>query len=220
MAALKGAFLSFGAGLLGGLPNIVVFQFNPVQVTRTPSMAQPPPLPNNTGNIDSLQQPNLPGESMSFSLRVDANDQLAQSNPVAAASGILPTLCALELLMVPKGALSINLSSLVSGGSTPAPFQLPPNKLPTVLFFWGPFRIVPVAITSMTITETEYDTLLNPVRAEVSINLQVLIPSQLAGDTLANGAYSYSQGVKEVMAALNLANAASIGVSSMLSFSV
>jgi hypothetical protein len=220
MAALKGAFLSFGAGLLGGLPNIVVFQFNPVQMTRTPSIAQPPPPGNNSGSTDSLQQPCLPGETMSFTLKVDANDQLAQSNPVAAASGILPTLSALELLMVPQGALSIDLASLAGGSSGPAPFQLPPNKLPTVLFFWGPFRIVPVAITSMTITETEYDTLLNPVRAEISINLQVLIPNQLAGDTLANGAYNYSQGVKEVMAALNLANAAQIGVSSILSFSV
>ena len=218
MAALKGAFLSFGAGLLGALPNIVVFQFNPVQMTRTPSLAQPPPPCNNTGSTDALQQPCLPGETMSFSLKVDANDQLAQSNPIAASSGILPTLSALELLMVPQSALSINLVSLVTGGGGPAPYQLPPNKLPTVLFFWGPFRIVPVAITSMTITESEYDTLLNPVRADVSINLQVLIPNQLAGDTLANGAYSYSQGVKEVMAALNLANAAQIGVSSILSF--
>ena len=43
MVALKGAFLSFGAGLLGALPNIVVFQFNPVDVTRTPTVAEPAP---------------------------------------------------------------------------------------------------------------------------------------------------------------------------------
>jgi hypothetical protein len=71
----------------------------------------------------------------------------------------------------------------------------------------------------MSITETEYDTLLNPVRADVTINLQVLLPSQLAGDMLGSGAYTYSQGVKETMAALNLANAAQFGVSAALSFS-
>ena len=217
MAALKGAFLSFSAGLLGGLPNIVVFQFNPDQVTRTPSLAQPPPACSNSGNTDALQQPCLPGETMSFRLRVDATDQLAQSNPIAATSGILPTLSALELLMVPQSSLSINLASLAGG---PSPFLMAPNKLPTILFFWGPFRIVPVAITSLSITETQYDTLLNPVRADVSVNLQVLIPAQLAGDTIANGAYNYSQGVKEVMAALNLANAVQIGVSAALSFSI
>ena len=37
-------------------------------------------------------------------------------------------------------------------------------------------------------------------------------------DQYARGAYSYSQGVKEVMAALNLANAVEIGVSATLSF--
>jgi len=220
MAALKGAFLSFGAGLLGVLPNIVVFQFNPTQLTRTPSLPQPPPACDSSGSTDALQQPCLPGESISFTLRVDATELLAQSNPIAASSGILPTLSALELLMVPQSAMQINLASLVGAGGGSAPYQLPPNKLPTVLFFWGPFRIVPVAITSMTITETEYDTLLNPIRADISVNLQVLIPTQLAGDTIANGAYTYSQGVKEVMAALNLANAVQFGVSSAISFSL
>jgi hypothetical protein len=219
MAALKGAFLNFGAGLLGALPNIIVFQFNPVQVTRTPSLGQPPPVSDDSGTYDAKQQSTLPGETMSFTLRVDATDQLAQGNPLAAVNGILPTLCALELLMTPKGALSIDLGKALGlSSSSGQPYQCPPNKLPTVLFFWGMFRILPVAITSLSITETEYDTLLNPTRAEVSVNLQVLVPTQTEGDALATGAYNYSQGVKEVMAALNLANAAQLGVSSILSF--
>jgi hypothetical protein len=214
MAVLKGAFINLGAGLLGALPNIVVFQFNPESITRTPSLVQPPPPSSGAGNNNALQQPADPSESMSFSLKVDASDQLAQANPIAAASGILPTLSALELLMVPKSSLSINLFQL-SGGANP--YQNPPAKLPTVLFFWGAYRIVPVSITSMRITETEYDTLLNPVRAEISVSLQVLTPSQLAtDDTLALGAYKYSQGVKEVMAALNLANSAQLGISGVL----
>src|SRR5947208_140873 len=147
MAALKGAFLSFGAGLLGALPNIVVFQFNPAQVTRTPSLPSPPSTSTKSGSTDVLQQPALPGEKISFTLKIDATEQLAESNPIAAASGILTTLAALELLMTPAGALSINLASLV-GGNSSGPYTHPPNKLPTVLFFWGPFRILPVAITS------------------------------------------------------------------------
>jgi hypothetical protein len=218
MAALKGAFINLGAGLLGALPSIVVFQFNPDRVTRTPKLVQPPPPDDGSGTKDSLQQPGQPSESMSFNLRIDATDQLASGNPIAATSGILPTLSALELLMVPKGSLSIDLFNL-SGG--PQPHQHPPERLPVVLFFWGPFRIFPVNISSLSITETEYDTLLNPVRAEVAVSIEVLTPSQLAKDqTFAIGAYKYSQGVKEVMAALNLANAAQIGVSSALSFSI
>jgi len=218
MAALKGAFINAGAGLLGALPNIVVFQFNPDRLTRTPALLRLPIPPNGGGTADARQQPGQPGESMSFTLRIDATDQLAQSNPIAAASGILPALSALELLMVPRSALTIDLFQL---GGGKGPHVHPPTRLPTVLFFWGAFRILPVSITTMSITETEYDPLLNPVRAEVSISLQVLSPDQLAKDAaLARDAYDYSRGVKEVMAALNLANAAQLGVSSAISLSL
>jgi len=62
--------------------------------------------------------------------------------------------------------------------------------------------------------------LLNPIRAEVAVSLRVLTPSQLAKDaTFAQGAYKYSQGVKEVMAALNLANTAAMGLSGGISLS-
>ncbi len=216
MAILKGAFINLGAGLLGALPNIVVFQFNPDRVTRTPTAAQPPPASDGSGSRDARQQPGQPSETYNFMLRVDATDQLAAANPIAAASGVLPTLSALELLMVPQGSLTLDLFNL-SGDKKP--HQHPPERLPTVLFVWGPFRILPVNITSLSIVETQYDMLLNPIRAEVTVNVQVLTPSQLDKDAeFARGAYAYSQGVKEVMAALNLANAAQIGVSAVLSF--
>src|SRR6266567_1433695 len=196
MAALKGAFINLGAGLLGALPNIVVFQFNPDRITRTPSLVHPPRKMDGSGKRPASPQPDEPSQSISFSLRIDATDQLAQSNPIATASGILPTLSAIELLMVPKSSLSIDLFGL--SGSSGKPYQLPPLNLPTILFFWGPFRILPVTITNLSITETEYDTLLNPVRAEISVTLNVLTPSQLGSSTLAVGAYNYSEKVKEV----------------------
>ena len=216
MAALKGAFIDLGAGILGALPNIIVFQFNPDRVTRTPSRVLPPPRDDGSGTHNASQTPGQPGESISFTLRLDASDQLAQANPIALASGILPGLSALELLMVPKQSPAAILSSLagVSSSSQTLP------KLPTVLFFWGPFRILPVSVNNLSVTETEYDTLLNPVRAEVSIGLQVLTPAQLQDNNMALGAFIYSQGVKQVMAALNLANAAQIGISTALSLSL
>jgi hypothetical protein len=216
MAALKGAFVSFGAGLLGALPNIVIFQFNPERVTRTPRIVQPPPKPAGEGQSNAQQVPGQPTEALSFTLKVDAGDALAQGDPIAAASGVLPALAALELLMVPKSSLTIDLSALAGGGSSKS--KAPPLTLPLVLFVWGPYRIVPVNITSLSITETEYDTLLNPIRAEISLQLQILTPSQLADQRLGIGAYKYSESVKEAMAALNLANSAHIGISSILSF--
>ncbi len=214
MAVLKGAFASFGAGLLGALPNIVVFQFNPEKMTRTPVMVQPPPT-KAVGKKPALQVPAEPSETIAFTLKIDASDALAQGNPLAAASGVLPTISALELLMVPASSLTINLAALAGSSSS---IKAPPQSVPLVLFIWGPYRIVPVKITSLTVTETEYDQLLNPIRAEISVALKILTPTDLPGQPIGIGAYTYSQGVKEVQAALNLANAVQIGVSASVSF--
>jgi hypothetical protein len=210
MPSLKGAFLKFKGGLLG-LPDIVVFQFNPETVSRTPSLSLNPPSEQTNPNRLIA----APTESYSFSLRLDATDQLAAKNPIAISSGILPALSALELLMYPVPA---------TGGELPIPnsgaaYTYPPESLPVVLFFWGPFRILPVNVTSMSINEMEYDPLLNPTRAEVTVNLQVVSPPALdrTDDKLMQGAYKYTQTVKEVMSALNLANSAELVGSMMLS---
>ncbi len=205
MPVLKGAFLKLDAGLLGGLPNVVLFQFNPETVSRTPAIPMPPPAPDGSGARDTQSQPSEPTEQITFTLRLDATDRLAEGDPIAAASGILPALSALELLLYPgpPGSLDLLLGGL--GGSQP--YQLPPIQLGIVLFFWGPLRILPVAVTSLSIQETEYDQLLNPTRAEVGVTLNVLTPSIMAASrTLEIGVYKYTRKAKEVMAALNLAN--------------
>jgi len=81
---------------------------------------------------------------------------------------------------------------------------------------WGPFRIVPVRVTGLTIVEKLYDSLLNPVHAEVQLKLRVLTPAELqaaAADndvlsSLATVAYTYTLGVRQVGALANLGNAA------------
>ena len=68
MAALKGAFINLGAGLLGALPNIVVFQFNPDRMTRTPKLVRPPAPDTGAGQRNTSEQPGKPSESISFTL--------------------------------------------------------------------------------------------------------------------------------------------------------
>src|SRR5438093_879533 len=103
MPALKGALLSPDAQLDERLSNVVVFQFNPEQVVRTPSLAQPEPAADGSGHRDARQQTAVPGETISFTLRLDASDQLAAGGqPTAAQYGILPALAALEFLMIPR----------------------------------------------------------------------------------------------------------------------
>jgi len=206
MPTLKGAFLKFDGGPLSR-PSVIVFQINPVTVSRTPSLAQTDVTPENAKPENPRQIVAAPTEAFSFNLRLDATDQLAARNPIAITNGILPALSALELLMYPVPATGAMLK--IPGGG--AAHANAPNLLPIVLFFWGPQRVMPVNVKSLTINELEYDSKLNPIRAEVTVNLQVVTPPALdQGSKIMQGAYQYTQSVKEVMAALSVANSASL----------
>ena len=196
MRALKGAFMNFGAGLLGALPNIVVFQFNPDRVTRTPSAVRPPPRDDGSGKRDSRLQPGSTGRDLQFHSARRCHRSARKQQPPRGRQR--DTACPVRA-RASHGAKKSNRP--VRSQRRNKPYQFPPHKLPIVLFFWGPLRIFPVNVTSLSITETEYDPLLNPVRAEVAVNLQMVTQ----GPAIVRGAYKYSQGVKEVMAALNLA---------------
>ena len=58
----------------------------------------------------------------------------------------------------------------------------------------------------MSITELQYDFLLNPIQADVSIGLAVNPIDNCSDDTVGKGALEYSKLAKEAQAILNLAN--------------
>jgi hypothetical protein len=127
-------------------------------------------------------------------------------------------LAALEMLLYPTGAGSLAgatalVGSVTAGSGASASASVPASQVPTVLFIWGPGRILPVRVTGLSITEKLYDGLLNPTHADAQIDLKVLTPDELAVVTgplaeVAKAAYAYSQGLRQVLALANLANAA------------
>jgi hypothetical protein len=226
---LKGALISFMPTFVGSLPNVIVFQYNPETITHTWTPAGRPADAKAGG--DPMAADGVPGETFAFKLSLDAADAIADgdTNPVAAGlasvSGVYPRLAALEMLQYPRGAFDGGLLGTVSasisaagvsqsaGGAAAANTTVPRSEVPTVLFVWGPQRIVPVRVTDLTITETLYDVMLNPTKADVSITLRVLTPEELCGMTrdlrgVANAAYKYSQGLRQVQAVANLGDAA------------
>jgi hypothetical protein len=227
MAGLKGALISFMPTFIGAIPNVIVFQFNPETITHSwtePAASQPPAA--GKANFDPLAVTGVPGETFTFTLVMDANDEIADvaTNPVAAGlatvSGAYIRLAALEMLQYPMGSASALLGQVsaalgaagAGASSTPAT-AVPASQVPVVLFVWGPQRIVPVRITQLQITERLYDELLNPVHAEAQIALRVLTPDELAAvqgpmRDVANIAYVYTQGLRQVQATANLADAA------------
>ena len=209
---LKGALIEYGSDFLGPLPNVVVFQFNPLQVTRT---IEVPARPIGAGSRETSQAGEVPLEKLELTASFSAADMLASNNILARATGIASYLAALELMANAKaagggllGAAIDAIGSLLGGGSADATQPIPREAYPRLIFIWGLTRVLPVMVTSMKITETQFDFLLNPIEAEVEIGLTVVRPDPCAKDLVAEGASIYTATAKEALAVANLANVA------------
>ena len=197
---LKGAII--GLDPVKPLSSVVVFQYNPDSLTRKLDARSSGGDTSDRSEAFRLTGP--PKETITLSVDIDATDQLEQANPLAVASGIHPTLAALEMLLYPGSALTIANTALAQIGN----LEIIPPEAPLTLFFWGPARVLPVRITSLSITEEAYDTLLNPIRAKVDLSLHVLSYFDLK---LTNPGYQLFLAhhiAKEVLANTNVANSA------------
>jgi hypothetical protein len=214
----KGALVELISGLGNAVPNVVIFQFNPETMHHSWSqgMGEGGGAAGARGDCSAasgsspLAVSGPPSESFSFTLSMDVTDHISASDPIArdanARNGLYPRLAALELFLHPAPLTDL-LSSSGSARTTPA------ARLPVVLFVWGSTRIVPVRVTSLSITEKLYDADLNPTHADAQIELRVLTSDDLrsvtgAAGALATAAYKYSAGARVALAATNLGTAA------------
>jgi hypothetical protein len=198
---IKGILASFDDPLLGAVPTIVTFQYNPVDVTRV-FRATNDAGGGGNGTRAARNQSQPAPEEYTIKLELDATDGLekgADGAPLTAAFGIGPRLAAIEMLMQPVG--SSLLGGLLGGGGA----NVPAGRLPLVLFIWGPTRITPVRLRSLTIRETSFDELLNPIHATADLGFEVLRPDDVGkDDAVAKAAAEYYQAAREVKAVLQL----------------
>lgn len=211
---LRGALVEYGTGLIGPIPNVVIFQFNPETLTRS---LQIPERPGGSASRETSQAGEAVFETISFTAHFSAADQMKDDKVLARLFGVGPQLSALEKMVHPSALLSGLVGAAIDaigdalggGGAAPAPTQpIPRESYPRILFVWGVTRVLPVVITSMRITEKQYDSLLNPVQAEVEIELTVNAIDGCSEDQLAQGALTYTTMAKEAQAVANLANTA------------
>ena len=208
---LRGALIEYGTDLIGPIPNVVIFQFNPETLSRA---LQVPPRPTGATQRETTQAGEKTFEKITFKAHFSAANMLDEDKLLARMFGIGPQLAALEKMVLPSakiaGLIGAVIDKIAGAAAPPAPpaQPVPREKYPRILFIWGPTRVLPVTIDSMTIAEQEYDFLLNPVRAEVDITLSVIAIDQCSDDVLAKGALQYSTIAKEAMAIANLANTA------------
>lgn len=203
---IKGAII--GLDPKNPLASIIVFQYNPDTMTRRLEARSVGGEGGDRSEAFRLTGP--PKETITLSIELDATDQLEEANPLAVATGISPALSALEMLIYPKSRAVIAAAALANGGF----IEIIQPEAPLTLFVWGPTRVLPVRVTSFSITEEAYDTLLNPIRAKVDLSLYVLSYADLKVTNPGYYLFLAHQIAKEVMATTNVFNSAqNIGAS-------
>lgn len=208
----KGALVQLVKDLVGVVPNVIPFQYNPEKLSRSLT-------PWNPFEVDQTQrgaqaptvQPFDPKESFNLTLEIDATNDMEDDNPVANLVGIADRLAALKKLTLPSqgliGDLVASARALVGKASEQA-FR---PTVPVVLFVWGPGRILPVRITSFSVDETLFSPSLHPIQATVTLGLEVLTPdvfkcqSDVTAD-IAVAAYNFTKLQDDALAVAHIAN--------------
>ncbi len=194
---LKGAIIGFD--LLNPLASVIMFQYNPKEVRRS-VQGQISTEEGAGPEVTRLKGP--PKETIDLTIEIDATDQLEKGDAVAGSMGIYPQLSALEMLLYPKSVDVILNTALLAAGT----IEILQPEAPFTLFIWGIKRVLPVRITSFTITEQEFDPNLNPIRASVPLSLSVLSYSDFSVTHPGYHLFLAHQVVKETMATIGSAN--------------
>jgi hypothetical protein len=182
------------------LASVIVFQYNPDTLTRTIRARAANP---NADPGEALRLKGPPEETIRIEVEIDAADQLERGQSPATTMGLYPTLAALEMLLYPKASLMIANEVLARVGV----IEVIAPEAPLTLFVWGAKRVLPVRLTSFTITEEAFDPTLNPIRAKVGLDLTVLTYQDLGLASVGGSLFLAHQVAKEVMATIGSVSA-------------
>jgi hypothetical protein len=153
----------------GQVLRVISLQYNPDNLSRSLQMQA---LAEGGDRSEALRMKGPPVETFKLEAEIDATDQLEfpDQNSTAVQNGIHPQLAALETLVYPSSAALETNDGLAGSGA----LEIIPMEAPLTLFVWSKQRAVPVRVTEFSVTEEAFDTLLNPIRAKVSLGLRVL----------------------------------------------
>lgn len=168
----KGTFLVHKDTFKGKPLKTIKFQYNPEELTRSlsPSIEE---KGKKSRNKEPLKIAYPPEETIRLKIVLDATDYLEDGSSDI---GIYHELSELELLLYPRDIQKLRLPYKRGKKGYR---KVTPIKLPLILFNWGGSRSLPVNIKSISITEKAFDHNLNPIRAEVDIDMNVLTWKEL-----------------------------------------
>jgi hypothetical protein len=213
---LKGAII--GVDLFNPLASVILFQYNPETLTRSLTARTPErDWRQPAAQTEQMRLAGPPEETIQLEIEIDATDQLEEADLSATTMGIYPALASLEMLLYPKALAIITNNALLQGGIK----EVSAPKAPLTLFVWGFKRVLPVRISSVSITEQAFDSGLNPIRASVNLSMTVLNYQDLGLLTPGGALFMAHQVAKEAMATINgLSNVASTSFSASASLGV
>jgi hypothetical protein len=177
--------------------DVVAFQYNPDSLSRT---IQPRSIGGEPGDrLEVLRLTGPPHETIKLDAELDATEQLEQptdpANQPYAEQGLLPALAVLERIVTPTAQELQAVDALYDQGM----MEIAPMEAPLTVLVWGVKRVVPVLVTSMSISEEAFGPRLQPIRAKVSFEFKVLTSSDLPQQHIGGSLYiAYRQSVEQL----------------------
>ncbi len=196
----KGALAVYPKQDRGTQPRLVVFQYNPETVRRTLAARAAPPEKGNAGAAreEALRVGGPPIETINLTVFLSMADQMeSAASAKAVAGGLMPALATLELLLYPSTEAAQAQKQQAKQGKA----QVATADLPLTLLVWGRSRVVPVLVSSFSVSEEAFDEELNVTQAKVELGLKVLTYMELKDTSLGYDAYLGYQRKKEQFAA-------------------
>lgn len=210
---LNGSFVQLLEDIIGFLPNVVTFQYNPETITRslTPWNPMEVDQTDRGSQAPTVQPFDIPEKFTGFQLEFDATDGMAAGHPVYDQFGVEPQLAAIRKLVEASEGLLGDLTSSfkdlagIGGGEAKRP-----TVAPTLLVL-GKRVVLPVRITGLSIEETMHSPTLYPIMATVTLDMEVMTPDMFRCTTsavgkIATAAYEVTRLQSDAAAVLNLAN--------------
>jgi hypothetical protein len=200
---MKGGLAMYDSQSSGVQPTkLIPFLYNPDQVKRTLASRAPPENPGSAGRAkeEVMRVMGPPVETINLTVTLSATDRLEEpdSNPSTRDYGIQPDLAALEMLLYPPNTMAKDIEKMAETGKV----QLKPANLPMTLLVFGKSRIVPVLLTSFSVTEEMFDKNLYPIQAKVDLGMKVLTYMEFPAKCMARDTFISYQTEKERLARL------------------
>lgn len=179
----RGALVSVDPSTLAA--QVVPLQYNPATIQRSFQVTA------TTAGAGAGQRAGSPVESVQLEVELDASTGASKDTGVVAAR-----IAALLGLVSPSSAHVKKNLALASQGMLEV---LPPDA-PLVLFVYGPSRVEPVVLTEISITEEAHAPDLSPLRARVSLGMQVLRYADIPSGQVAHALSLANQVIREGLA--------------------